>query len=207
VAERDDGFARRWSRRKERARELKRQEPPSEAPPPEAAKSETPAETPAESETETPAESEAVAGQPGLPEIESLGRDDDFTVFLGEGVPEALRRRALRHLWRLDPVLANLDGLNDYDEDFTKIVPIREAAEALNRLLEKDEVVAEAPSGAPPATSDAEETVAAELGDGGDPPIDDQHLEPERHDPPHGEDRAKENSQGPRPTNSAAARR
>jgi len=34
-------------------------------------------------------------------------------------VPERLRRRALRQLWRLNPVLANLDGLNDYDGDFT----------------------------------------------------------------------------------------
>ena len=34
------------------------------------------------------------------------------------GVPEFLRKRALRVLWRSNPVLANLDGLNDYDDDF-----------------------------------------------------------------------------------------
>jgi hypothetical protein len=33
-------------------------------------------------------------------------------------VPEFLRKRALRVLWRSNPVLANLDGLNDYDDDF-----------------------------------------------------------------------------------------
>ena len=33
----------------------------------------------------------------------------------------ALRRLALRRLWRSDPVLANLDGLNDYDEDFAAL--------------------------------------------------------------------------------------
>ena len=38
---------------------------------------------------------------------------------MAKGVPEVLRRQALRKLWRLNPVLANLDGLNDYDEDFT----------------------------------------------------------------------------------------
>ena len=32
---------------------------------------------------------------------------------------QSLRRRAMRQLWRLNPVLANLDGLNDYDGDFT----------------------------------------------------------------------------------------
>jgi hypothetical protein len=35
------------------------------------------------------------------------------------GVPKRLRNMALRRVWRLDPVLANLDGLNDYDEDYT----------------------------------------------------------------------------------------
>ena len=36
-----------------------------------------------------------------------------------QGVPEAVRRRALRMLWQSNPILANIDGLNDYDEDFT----------------------------------------------------------------------------------------
>jgi len=34
-------------------------------------------------------------------------------------VPEAIRRRALRTLWRSNPVLANVDMLVDYGEDFT----------------------------------------------------------------------------------------
>jgi hypothetical protein len=55
----------------------------------------------------------------GLPEPESLGKDDDFTRFLSRTVPERLRRRALRRLWLTNPVLANLDGLNDYEEDYT----------------------------------------------------------------------------------------
>lgn len=50
-----------------------------------------------------------------LPDIESLTFDSDFTVFLRQGVPEAIKRRALRKLWSSNPVLANLDGLNDYD--------------------------------------------------------------------------------------------
>ncbi|MFQ5765526.1 MAG: DUF3306 domain-containing protein, partial [Rhodospirillales bacterium] len=48
-----------------------------------------------------------------------LDKDSDFTPFMAENVPEFLRRQALRVLWRSDPVLANLDGLNDYDEDFS----------------------------------------------------------------------------------------
>lgn len=55
----------------------------------------------------------------GLPDPDSLQKDDDFTQFLAKTVPERLRRRALRRLWLSNPVLANLDGLNDYDDDFT----------------------------------------------------------------------------------------
>jgi hypothetical protein len=38
---------------------------------------------------------------------------------MAEGVSEELRNLALRRLWRSNPLLANLDGMNDYDEDFT----------------------------------------------------------------------------------------
>jgi hypothetical protein len=65
---------------------------------------------------ENPATAEIVEQ---LPDIESLDENSDFTAFLKEGVPDALRRGALRRLWRLNPVFANLDGLADYDEDFT----------------------------------------------------------------------------------------
>ena len=66
--------------------------------------------------------------QPGeLPDIASLDKDSDFSAFLRQGVPEELRRRALRVLWRSDPVLANLDGLNDYDEDFTIVHTVADA--------------------------------------------------------------------------------
>lgn len=54
-----------------------------------------------------------------LPDIDSLGAGSDFTVFLRAGVPDALRRRALRKLWRVHPVLGIIDGLDDYNLDYT----------------------------------------------------------------------------------------
>ena len=57
----------------------------------------------------------------GLPEPETLGLGDDFAAFMKAGVPAALKRRALRRLWVSNPVLANLDGLNDYDGDLRDI--------------------------------------------------------------------------------------
>jgi len=104
VASSEDSFLERWSRRKRDAGEADETDPAREAE----------AEPPAISEAEPPAISEA-----DLPDVETLDESSDFTVFLQEGVPEALRRKALRRLWRLNPIFANLDGLNDYDEDFT----------------------------------------------------------------------------------------
>ncbi|KIN70321.1 DUF3306 domain containing protein [Sulfitobacter noctilucae] len=54
-----------------------------------------------------------------LPAPETLGKGDDFTVFMAKTVPDLIRRRALRALWRSNPVLANVDMLVDYGEDFT----------------------------------------------------------------------------------------
>ena len=55
----------------------------------------------------------------GLPDPDTLGEGDNFKQFLSEAVPARLKTRALRRLWRVNPVLANLDGLIDYGEDFT----------------------------------------------------------------------------------------
>jgi hypothetical protein len=53
-----------------------------------------------------------------LPDIESLTYESDFSVFMQPGVPRELRNRALRKLWRSNPLLANLDGLVDYGDDY-----------------------------------------------------------------------------------------
>jgi len=54
-----------------------------------------------------------------LPDPDTLQPGDDFSAFMAKAVPEAIRRRALRTLWRSNPVLANVDMLVDYGEDFT----------------------------------------------------------------------------------------
>ncbi|MGI9482610.1 MAG: DUF3306 domain-containing protein [Hyphomicrobiales bacterium] len=51
-------------------------------------------------------------------DFDKLTFEDDFTIFMSHKVPDIIRRRALSKLWLSDPLLANLDGLNDYDEDF-----------------------------------------------------------------------------------------
>lgn len=53
-----------------------------------------------------------------LPDPDDLIKGDDFSAFMAKAVPEHIRKRALRKLWRSNPVLACLDGLNDYDDDY-----------------------------------------------------------------------------------------
>ena len=80
---------------------------------------ETEAETEIEAETETETEQDKLVA--ALPAVEELGAGSDYTPFLDRRVPVALRRAALRKLWLSNPVLANLDGLNDYDDDFRSL--------------------------------------------------------------------------------------
>jgi len=69
-----------------------------------------------------------------LPDVETLEKDSDFTAFLKEGVPEQLQK-----LWRTDPVFANLDGLNDYDEDFSVFTPLAKGvAEELRKMMKEN---------------------------------------------------------------------
>ena len=104
MAEEESVFSR-WSRRK---RAVVEETPePKVTPAPEV-----------EAEPETEEDEMALLDRLGLPVPETLKEGDDFSAFMAKGVPQFLRKRALRVLWRSNPVLANLDGLNDYDEDF-----------------------------------------------------------------------------------------
>lgn len=110
MPERKEGFLGRWSRLKRADRDLRQEvEPAAAAPVP-------PDAMPAPADAEAPLG--AAPAVPDLPPLDSLGRESDFTAFMQPGVPGDLRNSALRKLWRSDPVLANLDGLVEYGEDF-----------------------------------------------------------------------------------------
>lgn len=112
----------------------------------------------------------------GLPDPDTMQPGDDFSAFMGRAVPERLRRRALRRLWRSNPVLANVDGLVDYGGDFTDSATVIENlqtayqvgrgmtahVEALARQAEADAQLAEqaAEDGSGPAPEEAETTAA-----------------------------------------------
>ncbi|MCV2869229.1 DUF3306 domain-containing protein [Defluviimonas sp. WL0002] len=62
----------------------------------------------------------------GLKDPDTMEQGDDFAAFLKESVPLHLRQRALRRLWRSNPVLANLDGLVDHGEDFSNAATVQD---------------------------------------------------------------------------------
>lgn len=76
------------------------------------------AEVAAEQATLAEKTDEEILAELDLPDPDSLQMGDDFTRFMVRKVPQHIRQRALRRLWRSNPVLACVDGLNDYDDDY-----------------------------------------------------------------------------------------
>jgi len=97
----------------------------------------------------TPEEEEAVRE---LPPLESLSKDSDFTPFMADKIPEFIRRRALRMLWRSHPAIKFVDGLDDYDENFRII----------DKLITAADSTYEAGKGYPSARFDGSEEEAEE---------------------------------------------
>lgn len=62
---------------------------------------------------------EELLADAGLPEPEVLDSPERVREFLQSALPQRLKTRALRRLWQLNPIFAQLDGLVDYGEDFT----------------------------------------------------------------------------------------
>lgn len=104
----EEAFLARWSRRKRTEPEAEAEVEVAQELPPEAV------EDPADDLTD-----EELLAELDLPDPDAMKADDDFSAFMQARVPERLRRRALRVLWRSNPVLANLDELVDYGEDYT----------------------------------------------------------------------------------------
>jgi hypothetical protein len=93
-------FLARWSRRKAAARREEQVEPEAIATAPQPEPEPDPTPLPVE--------------PPELPDPETLEAGSDFKAFMAENVPGDLRRQALRRLWRVNPIINSLDGLDDY---------------------------------------------------------------------------------------------
>jgi len=110
-------FLSRWSRRKQAARDAEATAPDPGAPPAQGDAAETALADP-EVEAARQARLQANREAAEAVDLETLDETSDVSVFMKDGVPAALRRRAMAMLWRSNPVFANVDGLVDYDDDF-----------------------------------------------------------------------------------------
>ena len=115
---------------------------------------------------------EEVLRELDLPDPDSLAEGDDFSVFLKRTVPERIRLRALRRLWTTNPVLANLDGLIDYGEDFTDAATVIENLQTAYRVGEGMARHVSAMAEQAQATTGDEEGVTNESGTEDSPDID-----------------------------------
>ncbi|MEM7211972.1 MAG: DUF3306 domain-containing protein, partial [Pseudomonadota bacterium] len=119
---RGETFLGRWSRLKQEGEA----QPPEEAPPAAAPTDAAPAE-----DTRT---DEEVLTDLGLPHPDDLKPGDDISGFMKQAVPAKMKRMAMRQLWRLNPVLANVDGLVDYGEDYTDSAMVVENMQTLYQV-------------------------------------------------------------------------
>jgi hypothetical protein len=118
TAEKNNGGFSRWSRRKAAAR-LRQQN----------AAIASPASPPAATE-----ENKKIMNDADMPPLETIDKGGGVSAFLSPGVSEDLRRRALARLFQA-PRFNLRDGLDDYDDDFTKLdAPLA----ALKRRLAQD---------------------------------------------------------------------
>ena len=128
-------------------------EPPAEsASPPEPADESAPPEPPPLTDAD-------------MPPVESLTAESDFSQFLAEGVSDGLRRAALRKMFHL-PEFNVLDGLNDYDEDYTKFEKLGDVVTYHQRsMLAREEAAKKAAAEQEAAEQEAAEMEAGELSD------------------------------------------
>jgi hypothetical protein len=133
----EEGFLRRWARRKSEVREGGEAAPEAVVAPagsvianadaavvaPAALQPGSAAQTaPATPQTEPP----AARPLPTLEDVAALDADSDFSAFVARGVDQAVRRSALKKLFA-DPHFNAMDRLDVYIDDYTKPSPVSEA--------------------------------------------------------------------------------
>jgi hypothetical protein len=128
----DEGFLRRWARRKIEVREGRAplSEPLPEPVPvpdlPAAAATIVVAEPAPPSVAEAPPAPAPERPLPTMEDVATLDKDSDFSAFVARGVDQAVRRGALKKLFA-DPHFNVMDRLDVYIDDYTKPSPMSEA--------------------------------------------------------------------------------
>lgn len=196
----DEGFLKRWSRRKRTdippaaADSASVETPPTNLPPQtgeassEVADGARIAPSPVErgkagtgvtpqAPSASPKQDDDAIDPAALPPIESLGPDSDYTVFLKKGVPEALRNAALRKAWMSDPFIRDFRGPAEYALDYTTaefdLRPTDDVAKMLDGIFPPRALADEKPPAVPEPLPEA---LAAPAASGATNPISELSL-------------------------------
>lgn len=152
----DDGFAARWSRRKQAARQglaLPEAAPPVVAPLPVAAAAPAVPAGPVEA---PPLVAAPAPPPPTLDDVAELTRESDYSRFIAPGVDAQVKNAAMKKLFT-DPHFNVMDGLDIYIDDYNTAEPLPKSmlrqmvqARALglldDELVEQDKPADTAPS-------------------------------------------------------------
>jgi Protein of unknown function (DUF3306) len=120
MAERDDDFLSRWSRRKVAVKQGVPvvPEPPVVVPaPPAQAEVSKPVEKPRSPEVQAPP-------APTLEDVAQLTKESDFSRFVAPDVDPGVKNAAMKKLFATDPHFNVMDGLDTYIDDYNKYEPI-----------------------------------------------------------------------------------
>jgi hypothetical protein len=122
----DEGFLRRWARRKSELRtEVAEGHGPALEPVPEPAQAIAAYASPQPPAAPEPA-TDALRALPTMEDVATLDKDSDFSAFVARGVDQAVRRGALKKLFA-DPHFNVMDKLDVYIDDYTKPSPMSDA--------------------------------------------------------------------------------
>jgi hypothetical protein len=179
----DEGFLRRWARRKTEIQEGRAVPPaaasePGHMPAPAvgaggaAAAEAVDAPLQAQAAGAVVPERASAPPSPTMEDVALLNADSDFSGFVARGVDQAVRRSALKKLFA-DPHFNVMDKLDIYIDDYTKPSPVSAAmlaslSHAKSTFMgvvgeENEEGAKLAPAGAAPAAPEAEAEAEAEL--------------------------------------------
>jgi hypothetical protein len=130
----EEGFLRRWARRKSEVLEGRTSlaEPSAESAPatplavPAAEVQVLAADAMPQSGAAPSAEAVSACPLPTMDDVATLDKDSDFSAFVARGVDQAVRRSALKKLFA-DPHFNVMDKLDVYIDDYTKPSPVSEA--------------------------------------------------------------------------------
>lgn len=185
MANPDEGFLSRWSRRKQAVREGQAL-PPEPAVSPPAARAEpvpaAPVAMPAVPPATPASESRDARPLPTLNDVAQLTPEADFSRFVARDVPSEVRNAAVKKLFA-DPHFNVMDGLDVYIDDYSLPSPLSKAdmakmvgARFLKLVDDPDEETPSAPASEP--TPSGGPTAAAPGAPAADtPPTHDDHAD------------------------------